>query len=80
MIVKYTNKGGYDHEREEASKILDQDTEYVVCGGEVHGYSSSYILEGVEGEFNVCMFDKGIWDLMEEYGQDHFFSIVKDRC
>lgn len=55
--VKYTGKGGYEFERNEADKILDRNKEYTVESVTVGGWTSYVYLEEVQGKFNTVMFE-----------------------
>lgn len=80
MIVKYTKRGGRDGDKEKADLVLELNKEYTISGGAVYGYSSYYELEGVDGTFNTCLFDEDLSEVIDKYGEEHFFSIVSLRC
>jgi hypothetical protein len=52
--------------RPERSGVLEVGKEYEVTCCEMHSFSSYYYLDGVEGNFNTCDFDKGPWELPED--------------
>jgi hypothetical protein len=56
--VRYTNTGGYDHDRRSANEVLKEGEVYTVGRIEVGNWSSYVELEEVSGKsFNTVMFD-----------------------
>ena len=57
-VLVFLNKNGYDWEREQVNKILEEGALVTVALCRVDGWSSTYKFEEVEGEFNTVMFEK----------------------
>lgn len=55
--AKFLNKGGYESQREEASKVFQEGKPYKVIGGYIGKYDSRFIFEDVRGSWNTVMFD-----------------------
>ena len=55
--VKFTGRGGLEHEVMQASKDLSFGQEYEIYAMSIGGSSTAYELVGVEGRFNSVMFE-----------------------
>jgi len=68
----YTAEGGYPHEIEKADKVFTRGQKVVIVGGRVGSFRTVVKIEGVEGDFNSCLFDANKEELFKklpsEYG------------
>lgn len=74
--VKYTGTGGFQIERDRANNVFVVGNEYEVIGGSIYGWSSAFVLAGIEGSWNTALFDTrfeifSTWDCMvHDYPRD----------
>ena len=72
-------KGGFSYDKEIAdSKGVLPGTEWEVLGGDVHSFSSTYRLKGVDGDFNTSMFS-GSWEDHKDVMTLHYLKLTKKK-
>lgn len=56
--VKFTAKGGFDFDKEQALKVLKIDDWYTVISVKVSDWTTDLYLDGINGGFNSCLFEQ----------------------
>jgi len=69
-VMFFKNAGGYDGERQRAATILTEPT-YVISSVSIGRSSATYRFEGVQGEFNTCMFGYAEPQKIAAHWRDH---------
>ena len=57
MLVKFTNEGGRDSDKDYALTKLEINKEYEVLRLDVYSWNTNVYLVGIDGKFNSCVFE-----------------------
>ena len=56
-FATFTGAGGYDSEKERASKVFQVGEKYLITGGTIYDWHTDINIKDIPGNWNSCLFD-----------------------